>query len=134
MRAGWWTVVGRDTAMSTRAMTATGMLTQKMARHVHWVRYPPSRGPMAVSPPATPKNMARALPRSRSGNVWTTTARAAGKRSAPPNPCTARNVTIQASARFPLGVRPHIVDASAKTTTPSTVTLRWPTVSARRPP
>ena len=45
----------------------TGMFTQKMARQVHWVRKPPRIGPMAVSPPAMPKNRARAFPRSRRG-------------------------------------------------------------------
>ena len=59
-------------------MSATGMFTQNMARHVHWVRYPPRIGPIAVRPPAMPKNSASALPRSRSGNVFTTMARAAG--------------------------------------------------------
>ena len=115
-------------------MTATGMLTQKMARHVHWVRKPPSNGPTAVRPPAIPKNMARALPRSRRGKVWTTMARAAGKSRAPPKPWTARNVTIHASARLPFGVSPHRVEARAKITTPATATLRCPTVSASRPP
>ncbi len=38
MRAGRCTVVGLEMAISTSAMTATGMLTQKIARHVHCVR------------------------------------------------------------------------------------------------
>ncbi len=38
MRAGLCTVTGLAMAMSTRAMMATGMFTQKMARQVHWVR------------------------------------------------------------------------------------------------
>ena len=41
---------------------------------------------------------------------------------------------IQASARLPVGVSPHSVEAAAKITTPVTATFRWPTVSARRPP
>ncbi len=115
-------------------MTATGMLTQKMARQVHWVRYPPRTGPTAVRPPAIPKNMARALPRSRRANVWTTMAREAGNMMAPPAPWTTRKVTIHASAALPLGVRPHMADAPAKTKTPSTTMRRWPRVSASRPP
>ena len=63
-------------------MTATGTLIQKIARQVHWVSQPPAIGPIAVRPPLTPKKMASALPRSRSGNAATTTASAAGKISA----------------------------------------------------
>ena len=110
------------------------MLTQKIARQVHWVRNPPSNGPMAVSPPAMPKNSARAFPRWRNGNVCTTMASAAGNMIAPPAPWMTRNVTIQASARLPFGVSPHMADAAAKTMTPSVTMGRWPTVSASRPP
>jgi hypothetical protein len=81
-----------------------------------------------------PKKVANALPRSRSGNVWTTMARAAGNMMAPPRPWTARKVTIHASARPPLGVSPHMVELAAKMMTPSTAIFRWPSVSARRPP
>jgi hypothetical protein len=91
-------------------------------------------GPTAVSPPAMPKKVARALPRSRRGKVWTTMARAAGNMMAPPRPWTARKVTIHASARLPLGVSPHRVELTAKMTTPRTAILRWPRVSAKRPP
>ena len=38
MRAGRCTVAGLETTISTSAMIATGMFTQKIARHVHWVR------------------------------------------------------------------------------------------------
>ncbi len=44
-------------------MIATGMLTQKMARQVHCVRYPPAIGPIAVNPPVMPKKIAIARPR-----------------------------------------------------------------------
>ncbi len=53
---------------------------------------------------------------------------------APPKPWTARKVISHASARLPVGVRPQQAEAPAKTTTPSTTILRWPTVSASRPP
>ena len=43
-------------------MSATGMLIQKIARQVHWVRKPPAIGPIAVRPPEMPKKMAIALP------------------------------------------------------------------------
>ena len=49
---------------STSATTATGTLIQKIDRQVHWVRKPPAIGPIAVSPPLTPKKRARARPRS----------------------------------------------------------------------
>jgi hypothetical protein len=91
-------------------------------------------GPIAVRPPAMPKNSARALPRSRSGKVCTTMASAAGNMIAPPTPCTARNSTIHASARLPLGVSPHSAEAAANTMTPSVTIFRCPTVSASRPP
>ena len=81
-----------------------------------------------------PKKVAKALPRSRSGKVCTTMARAAGNMMAPPRPWMARKVTIHASARPPLGVRPHMAEAPAKMRIPTTVIRRWPRVSARRPP
>ena len=43
-------------------------------------------------------------------------------------------MTIHASAKLPFGVSPHITDEPAKTLTPITTILRWPTVSASRPP
>ncbi len=110
------------------------MFTQKIARQVHWVRNPPSTGPIAVRPPAMPKNRARALPRWRSSKVCTTMASAAGNMIAPPAPWTTRKVTIQASANVPFGVRPHMAEAAANTMTPSVTILVWPIVSASRPP
>ena len=110
------------------------MLIQKIARQVHWIKYPPAIGPIAVRAPAMPKNSASARPRERRSNVPTTIAIAAGNIIAPPRPCTARNATSHASAAPPRGVRPHNADAPAKMITPSTTILRCPTVSARRPP
>ena len=89
---------------------------------------------MAVRPPAIPKKRASAFPRSRSGNVLTTMARAAGNMRAPPAPWTTRNVTIQASATDPVGVRPHKVEATTKTMTPITHIFVWPKMSESRPP
>ena len=74
-----------------------------------------------------PKKAARALPRSWRGKVCTTMASAAGNMMAPPAPWTTRKVTIHASARLPLGVSPHMVEARAKTMTPSTTIFLWPT-------
>jgi hypothetical protein len=110
------------------------MFTQKIARQVHSVRKPPRTGPIAVNPPAIPKNRARALPRWRSSKVCTTMASAAGNMIAPPSPWTARKITIQASANDPFGVSPHSAEAAANTITPSVTILRWPIVSASRPP
>ena len=110
------------------------MLTQKMARQVHSVRYPPRMGPIAVRPPAIPKKRASAFPRSRNGNVLTTMASAAGNMRAPPTPWTTRNVTIQASAMEPVGVKPQRVDATTKTITPITHIRVWPKMSESRPP
>ena len=52
----------------------------------------------------------------------------------PPAPWTTRNVTIQASAPEPLGVSPHMADATTKTITPITHILVWPKMSESRPP
>ena len=87
-------------------MIATGMLIQKIARHVHCVRKPPAIGPIAVRPPEMPKKIAIALPRSRSGNEATTMATAAGNSSAAVAPWTTRKKMIQASAIAPFGREP----------------------------
>ncbi len=116
------------------AITATGILIQKIARQVHSIRYPPAIGPTAVSPPAMPKNRASARPREPRSKVCTTIAIAAGNMSAPPAPCTARNVISHASAAPPAGVAPHSADAPAKMITPITTIRRCPTMSPSRPP
>jgi len=116
------------------AMIATGMFTQKIARHVQVTKKPPSAGPTAVNAPAIPKNIASARPRSPKENVSMTMAIAAGYISAPPTPCNARKPISHASASPLLGVRPHNADAAAKITTPITTMRQCPTVSARRPP
>ena len=67
-------------------MIATGTFTQKMARQLHSLRYPPRIGPIAVRPPVIPKNSASAFPRSFSGKTETTIASAAGNNSAAPIP------------------------------------------------
>ena len=51
-------------------------------------------------------------------------ASAAGNISAPPAPWTTRNPTIHASAIDPVGVKPHMVDATTKMMTPMTHILR----------
>ncbi len=118
----------------TSATMATGRLIQKIDRHVHWVRNPPAMGPIAVSPPLSPKKIASARPRSASGNDDTTTARAAGIIYAADNPWSTRNVMIHASATRPLGVNPHRAEDTAKPTTPMITTRRAPRTSASRPP
>ncbi len=134
MRAGRCSVAGLDMRIRISAISAMGMLIQKIARQVHSSSQPPAIGPTAVRPPAMPKNRARARPRERRSNVCTTMASAAGNMMAPPRPCSARNATIHVSAIPPLGVRPHRAEAAAKMITPSTHMARCPTVSASRPP
>jgi len=121
-------------AISASAISATGMLIQKIDCHFHSIRNPPAIGPMAVSAPAMPKNSARARPRERRSKVTTTMAIAAGNMIAPPAPCSARDATSQASAALPLGVALHSAEAPAKMITPSTTILRCPAMSASRPP
>ena len=121
--------------MRTRATMATGMLTQKMARHVHSVRKPPRMGPMAVSPPAIPKKSASARPRWWRGKVCTTMARAAGNMMAPPSALDDPEGDDPGLGHAPRsGVSPHTAEDPAKTTTPSITILRCPSVSASRPP
>ena len=119
---------------STNATMATGMLIQKIDRQVHWVRMPPAIGPIAVSPPLTPKKIARARPRSWSGNAATTMASAAGIIRAPEMPWSTRKKMIQASASEPFGVAPHRPDEAAKPTIPMVTIRREPITSASRPP
>ncbi len=61
-------------------------------------------------------------------------ASAAGYMRAPPKPWITRHVTIHASAKEPVGVRPQATDESANTTMPMTTILRWPIMSASLPP
>ena len=104
MGAGRDSFGGLEMAINARAISATGILIQKIARQVHSIRYPPAIGPIAVRPPAMPKNSASARPRERRSKVTTTMAIAAGNMIAPPAPCTARNATSHASAAPPRGV------------------------------
>ncbi len=53
---------------------------------------------------------------------------------AAPAPWITLKVTIQASPTAPVGVAPQSAEAAAKTTTPITTILRWPAMSASRPP
>ena len=85
------------------AMSATGMLIQKIERQVHCVRKPPAIGPIAVRPPEMPKKIAIAWPRSRSGNDATTMPTAAGNISAADAPWRTRKMMIQVSAIAPVG-------------------------------
>lgn len=118
----------------TTATTATGTLTQKIARQVQLVSQPPRIGPIAVRPPATPKNSASARPRRSTGNTSTTTASAAGNISAAPRPCTARKQISQLSAAPPEGTAPQSAEAITKVSVPISIIRLWPRTSASRPP
>ena len=115
-------------------MIATGMLIQKIDRHVHCVRNPPAIGPIAVRPPEMPKKIAIALPRWRNGNEATTIATAAGNRSAAVAPWTTRQKMIHVSAMAPFGVRPQAAEAMAKPATPISTMRRRPSTSPSLPP
>ena len=115
-------------------MIATGMLIQKIERHVHWVRNPPAIGPIAVRPPEMPKKIAIAFPRSRSGKEATTIATAAGNSSAAIAPWATRKKMIQAWAMEPFGVNPHAAEAIAKPVTPIITIRRRPSTSPSLPP
>ena len=115
-------------------MIATGMLIQKIARQVHCVKKPPAIGPIAVKPPAIPKKIAIARPRSRTGKAPTTIPTAAGNINAAVTPWRTRKKMIQVWATLPLGVKPQHADANAKPITPITTILRRPATSASLPP
>src|SRR6516164_11547607 len=138
MGAGRLSLGGLEMAISASAISATGILIQKIARQPHWafhaISCPPTIGPTAVSAPARPKNSASARPRECRSKVTTTMAIAAGNMIAPPAPWSARNATSHASAAPPDGVAPHSAEAAAKMITPSTTILRCPAMSASRPP
>ena len=87
-----------------------------------------------MRPPAIPKKIPIALPRSRTGKAEITIASAAGNISAAPAPSSTRKKMIQASAYLPSGVSPHAAEAITNTITPITTMVRCPTTSASRPP
>ncbi len=120
--------------VSTTARMATGTLTQKIARQSYSVRYPPAIGPTAVKAPVKPKKSASAFPRSEIGKTATTSANAAGNMIAPPKPCNTRKAMIQLCDSEPTGVKPHIAEATANMTVPTTTMRLWPTMSDSRPP
>lgn len=102
-------------------MTATGTLTQKIARQVQAVSQPPSSGPTAVSAPERPKNRASARPRRSTGKTATTTASAAGNISAAPSPWVALKAISQACASSPVGTQPQSTDETTNRRVPLVV-------------
>ena len=77
-----------------------------------------------MRPPATPKKIAIARPRSRTGNAATTMASAAGYMNAPPTPWMTRQLMIHAAAAEPAGVSPQAIEAMVNTTMPTTTIFR----------
>lgn len=124
----------RASAVSTSATTATGTLTQKIARQVQPVSHPPRSGPTAVSAPESPKNRASARPRRSTGKTATTTASAAGNIRAAPNPWVARKTISQVWATSPRGTHPHRTEETTNTRVPVNMIRRCPKRSASRPP
>ena len=74
-------------------------------------------------PPATPKKMASARPRSPCGKAETTMARAAGNMIAAPKPWMIRKTISHVSPAEPLGAAPQRADATVKMTIPM-ITMR----------
>ena len=81
-----------------------------------------------------PKKIAIARPRSATGKASRTIASAAGNMIAAPAPWMMRKTISQASAAEPVGVAPQRAEEVAKMIVPRTTMLRWPAMSARRPP
>ena len=112
-------------------MITIGTLIAKIQRHeVVSTSWPPMSGPSTVPMPAQAVQEPTARPRSAGGNVVTITASAAGVRSAPATPCSARAATSSSI----VGASAHASDVTPKPSTPSANTLRSPKMSPSEPP
>ena len=98
---------------------ATGMLTQKIARQVHSVRYPPASGPTAVRAPVMPKNVGERAAALAHRERRDDDRERRGEQQRREPPWATRNVISQASPSSPVGVAPHSAEQIAKPTTPS---------------
>ncbi len=85
-------------------------------------------------PPATPKKIASARPRSACGKAATTIASAAGNMIAAPAPWITRKKMSHSSPAEPVGAAPQRAEATVKMTIPIRTMRRWPRTSASLPP
>ena len=110
----------RHARSGSSAMIATGMLTQKIARHVHSVRKPPSDRPDRGQPAGdAEEDGQRPAALAQREGLHDDGQRGGEHDRCRRRPGATRNVTIQASARLPVGREPAHRRAAAKTTTPT---------------
>ena len=108
-----------------------GMLMKNTPRQLQYCENaPPTKGPSAVPIAAKPRTMPIARLCLAPLNVLDTTAMATGKISAAPTPCTTR----AAISQFASGAAPQTADRTPNRTSPHTMILRRPNMSASRPP
>src|SRR5829696_7705844 len=89
---------GTSHSPAATALTTNGTLTRNTEPHQKcFRRYPPTTGPNATPSPATPDQIAIALARSRSGNVFVRIDSVEGMIAAAPTPISAR-LAISSSA------------------------------------
>ena len=118
-------------AIATTAKTATGRLTQKIARQLNSsVSRPPISGPSALPIPATPRISPPASPARAGGSAAKVIPITAGHISAPPSPMPTR-APISTRA---LGASAPTSEKKAKIAVPMKKILRRPSMSASRPP
>ena len=108
-----------------------GMLIAKIQRHdAVSTSWPPISGPSTVPIPPQAVQAPTALPRSSGGNTATITASAAGVRSAPETPCSARATTSISI----VGASAHSSEVTPNPATPTTNMRRSPNRSPSEPP
>ena len=118
--------------VTARTAAPIGRLTKKIHDQLRYdVRTPPSSTPTAPPTPEIAPQIASATFRSwPSRKVVTTIESAAGARSAPPSPCSAR-VAISSPSD---DASPDSSEANVNSPTPAMNTRLRPSRSARRPP
>ncbi|SLA06479.1 Uncharacterised protein [Mycobacteroides abscessus subsp. abscessus] len=135
-RPGVWSVARGGSLISTiapnsaiAANTTLMYMVQRQSRT--WVNRPPSSSPTAAPPPAIAPKMPNAFARSLGAvNITVNSDNAAGARSAPNAPCSAR-----APKSMPwFSAAPPSAEASANPTNPTISARRRPHRSAMRPP
>ena len=107
------------------------MLIAKIQRHeAVSTSWPPISGPSTVPMPPQAVQAPTALPRSSGGNTATITASAAGVRTAPQTPWSARATTSSSI----VGASAHSSEVTPKPATPKTNMRRSPKRSPSEPP
>ena len=113
--------------MTSTSGTLMAKIQRQEAASTSW---PPISGPSTVPMPPHAVQAPTALPRSSGGKVETITASAAGVRTAPATPCSARASTSSSI----VGASAQNSDVTPKAPTPIANTRRSPKMSPSEPP